>query len=148
MAEQDWDQVTYLRKPAQKASHLRSQKVVNSALRQGGSVETTKKFSAATNKQHSSNKDTARLDGETEELHHETVPLSVGRAIQQQRGVLKLTQKDLATKVNEKPQVINDYEAGRAIPNQQILSKLERHLGIKLRGKSIGEPLGSKSQKK
>ena len=32
-------------------------------------------------------------------------------------------------KINEKPQVINDYEAGRAIPNQQILGKLERTLG-------------------
>ena len=32
-------------------------------------------------------------------------------------------------KINEKPQVVNDYEAGRAVPNQQILSKLERALG-------------------
>ncbi len=35
----------------------------------------------------------------------------------------------LLQKINEKPQVINDYEAGRAIPNQQILGKLERALG-------------------
>lgn len=32
-------------------------------------------------------------------------------------------------KINEKPQVINDYEAGRAIPNNQILSKIERIIG-------------------
>ena len=56
----------------------------------------------------------------------------------------KLTQKDLATKINEKPQVINDYEAGRAQPNQQVLAKMERALGIKLRGKQIGEPLFKK----
>lgn len=36
---------------------------------------------------------------------------------------------------------INDYEAGRAVPNQQILGKLERSLGVKLRGKDIGSPL-------
>jgi len=32
-------------------------------------------------------------------------------------------------KINEKPQVIMDYESGRAIPNNQVLSKLERTLG-------------------
>lgn len=51
-----------------------------------------------------------------------------------------MTQKDLATKVNEKPSVINDYESGRAIPSQQVLSKLERTLGVKLRGKGRDPP--------
>jgi putative transcription factor len=37
--------------------------------------------------------------------------------------------------INEKPQVIQEYESGKAIPNQQIISKLERALGTKLRGK-------------
>ena len=32
-------------------------------------------------------------------------------------------------KINEKPQIVNDYEGGRAIPNQQILAKIERALG-------------------
>ena len=48
-----------------------------------------------------------------------------------------MTQKDLATKVNEKPSVINDYESGKAIPSQQVLAKLERALGVKLRGKGM-----------
>lgn len=47
----------------------------------------------------------------------------------------ELSQKDVAQKINEKPSVLQDYEAGRAIPNPQILSKLERVLGVKLRGK-------------
>lgn len=46
----------------------------------------------------------------------------------------QFTQKDLAQKVNEKPSVIQDYESGKAIPNAQILSKMERILGVKLRG--------------
>lgn len=50
---------------------------------------------------------------------------------------LKLTQKDVAVKINEKPSVLQDYEAGKAIPNPQILGKLERVLGVKLRGKFI-----------
>jgi ribosome-binding protein aMBF1 (putative translation factor) len=37
--------------------------------------------------------------------------------------------------INEKPQVIQEYESGKAIPNQQIISKLEKVLGTKLRGK-------------
>lgn len=37
--------------------------------------------------------------------------------------------------INEKPQVIQEYESGKAIPNQQIITKLERALGVKLRGK-------------
>ena len=43
-----------------------------------------------------------------------------------------MTQKDLATAINEKPQVVGEYETGKAIPNPQIISKLERKLGVKL----------------
>lgn len=32
-------------------------------------------------------------------------------------------------KVNEKPQVINDYEAGRGIPNQVVIGKIEKAIG-------------------
>ena len=43
--------------------------------------------------------------------------------------------------VNEKIQVVQEYEHGKAVPSQQILGKLERALGIKLRGDNIGKPL-------
>lgn len=45
--------------------------------------------------------------------------------------------------INEKPQIIQEYESGKAIPNQQLISKLERVLGVKLRGKKwyTAEPL-------
>lgn len=42
-------------------------------------------------------KNTAALDRETEELHHEKVTLSVARAIQQARQAKGLTQKELST---------------------------------------------------
>jgi len=38
----------------------------------------------------------------------------------------------LATAINEKPQVVAEYESGKAIPNPQIIGKLERKLGVKL----------------
>lgn len=53
-----------------------------------------------------------------------------------------MTQKELATAINEKPQVVAEYESGKAIPNGQIISKLERQLGVKLPrpGKSTAPP--------
>ena len=50
-------------------------------------------------------------------------------------------------RINEKPQVVNDYESGRAIPNQQVISKLERAVGVKLRGKDMGQPLHAPKKK-
>ncbi|GFR12481.1 endothelial differentiation-related factor 1 [Trichonephila clavata] len=105
-------------------------------------------FNAATNKQHATSLNTLKLDKETEELHHETISLDVGRLIQQGRQSKNLTQKDLATRINEKQQVINDYEAGRAVPNQNVLTKIERVIGMKLRGKEKGQPLDAKPPKK
>lgn len=147
MAEANWDEVTYLRKRQPKASQLKSQQAITTAQRTGAQVDTSKKYSAGQNKQHSAAKNTARLDQETEELHHDTVGLDVGKLIQQGRQAKGWTQKELATKINEKPQVINDYEAGRAIPNQQIFGKLERNLAMKLRGKDRGSPLAKGPKK-
>ena len=62
------------------------------------------------------------------------VGLSLGKRIQQARMAKSLTQKQLATLINEKPNVVAEYEQGKAIPNNQILGKLERKLGVKLRG--------------
>jgi len=68
--------------------------------------------------------------------------------MQNARAELKMSQKDLAAKVNEKASILQDYEAGRAIPNAQILGKLERVLGVKLRGADIGKKLESPGAKK
>lgn len=86
-------------------------------------------------------KNTAKLDRETEELKHDTISLDVGKLIQQGRQSKGLSQKELATKINEKPQVITDYEAGRGIPNNVIIGKIEKVIGIKLRGKDRGNPV-------
>jgi putative transcription factor len=44
--------------------------------------------------------------------------------------------------------LIVDYESGKAVPNQQILGKMERALGVKLRGKDIGSKLEDKHANK
>lgn len=77
----------------------------------------------------------AKLDNAEEAEKIETVSLSLSQKIQQGRAAKGMKQKDLATKINVKPQIIGDYESGRAIPDNKILGKIERALGIKLRGK-------------
>ncbi len=67
---------------------------------------------------------TAAQIEESDELAVKHVSMSVGKAIQKARAAKGMNQKDLATKINEKSTVITDYESGRAIPNQQVLGKL------------------------
>ena len=105
---------------------------------------------AGTNKAHvgADHAHIAKLDRETDPTAPSKVAPSVGKAIGQARQAMGMTQKDLGTKINEKPQVVQEYESGKAIPNPQILAKLERALGVKLRGKDIGAALGGPSKKK
>jgi hypothetical protein len=51
--------------------------------------------------------------------------------------------------INEKPNVIQEYESGRAIPNPQILQKMSRVLGVPLSktgggGKQPAKPAAAK----
>ena len=48
----------------------------------------------------------------------------------------KLTQAQLGQLINEKPQIIQEYESGKAIPAGAILSKLSRVLGVQLSAKA------------
>lgn len=133
---QDWEPVV-VRKKAPNAAAKKDEKAVNAARRSGAEIETLKKANAGTNKATSSGTtlNTRKLDEETENLSHEKVPTELKKNIMQARTDKKLTQTQLAQLINEKPQVIQEYESGKAIPNQQIISKLERVLGVKLRGK-------------
>ena len=74
----------------------------------------------------------ARKLEESEETKHASSGAALGKAIMQARMAKKWTQKQLATAINEKPQVVGQYEQGKAIPNPQIISKLERQLNCRL----------------
>nr|CAG4635190.1 EOG090X0ILG [Alona affinis] len=139
MSGNDWQPVIITKKVT--GTSAKSDKVINQARRQGVAVETVSKYGAASNKHPTTTLNTAKLDQESEELKHASLSLDVSKLIMKGRQDKGLTQKELATKINEKPQVITDYEAGRGIPNQQILGKIERALGMKLRGKDKGKPL-------
>ena len=53
-------------------------------------------------------------------------------AIQKGRTAKGLTQKQLATQLNMQPAVINEYESGKAVPNNAVIAKIEKALGCKL----------------
>ncbi|MBI96719.1 hypothetical protein CL656_06210 [bacterium] len=53
-------------------------------------------------------------------------------ALQQARLNKKMSQKDVATKMNVKPNDIMNYENGKAVPNNAFISKLEKLYGTKL----------------
>jgi putative transcription factor len=73
-----------------------------------------------------------KLDDSNEGGTLAKVDKSLSKAIMQARTAKKITQKELATAINEKPQVVAEYESGKAIPNPSIIGKLERKLGVKL----------------
>ncbi|KAI8330359.1 multi protein bridging factor 1-domain-containing protein [Chlamydoabsidia padenii] len=139
----DWDQTTILRKrPEDKARVARTQSELNAARRAGAAISTEKKSTLTNSSQaNTDHRRIAKLDRDNEVAPPPKVDVSVGKALQKGRQDKGMTQKDLAQVINEKPQVVNEYESGKAIPNQQVLTKMERALGIKLRGKNIGEPL-------
>jgi putative transcription factor len=57
---------------------------------------------------------------------------SIQKAIQQARLACKMSQKELATKLQVQISVINDYENGKAVPNNLFISKIEKALNTKL----------------
>ncbi|GFZ51947.1 Multiprotein-bridging factor 1 [Saitozyma sp. JCM 24511] len=124
------------------------------AQRSGAAIATGTK-TAGQSKGPADHQRIAALDRDDAPKPPEKVDVSVGKALAQARQAkLKpdgksMTQKDLATAVNAKPQDIADLESGRAVPNQQLLAKLERIVGVKLRGAPalIGTPLAGPKKK-
>src|SRR3989338_8939206 len=117
-AGQDWTPVVFHKK---KEKVKNTEKEVNKVMQNGGQVQTIRKQTG--NKQHAAPTNARKLDEETETFRHDTVGLEMGKRVQQARALKKWTQKDLAQRINEKPAVVNEYELGKAIPNQQIISK-------------------------
>ncbi|GJM98078.1 hypothetical protein PR202_ga15053 [Eleusine coracana subsp. coracana] len=144
---QDWEPVV-LRRTKPKAADLKSTKAVNQALRSGAAVETVRKAAAGTNKHAPAAPAPARkLDETTEPAAVERVAAEVRLAIQKARVAKGWSQAELAKRISERAQVVQEYESGKAAPVQAVLAKMERALEVKLRGKGIGTPLAPSSGK-
>lgn len=134
--DQDWTPVVIQKTTKQKVAGLSSAHAV-AAQKMAGVMETEKKIGVGNKSAHSAGgAGMKKLEDSTEEFKHNTVNQNLSKSITQARIAKKLTQKELATMINEKPQIIQEYESGKAIPNPQIINKLDRALGIHLpRGK-------------
>ena len=55
-----------------------------------------------------------------------------GKALLQARTAKGINQKQFAQSLNEKPSIVQQYEQGKAVPNPQLIVKMERALGCKL----------------
>jgi putative transcription factor len=71
-----------------------------------------------------------KLDDCTTSAKHRTVSKSFSHALLKARGEKKMTQIDLAKATNQPLVVIKHYESGKAIPNGQVINKLNRVLGV------------------
>jgi ribosome-binding protein aMBF1 (putative translation factor) len=62
------------------------------------------------------------------------IPTQLSKELTMVRNAKKMTQKDLANKLNIQQSVYNDIESGKALysnENKQLINKIERLLGIK-----------------
>jgi len=157
MADNDWSSVTRIgskvRGPGSggvdRERVVKGKSAINAAQRSGAVIATEKKYAGANTKAATEGQHLTKVDRADEIIKPKTLDPKVGPAMVKRRNEIepKMTQKDLATKVNAPASTIQAYESGKAPPDQQLLAKLERVLGIKLRGSDIGSPLGGPKKK-
>jgi putative transcription factor len=75
---------------------------------------------------------------ENEEIKINKIDIKMSKLIQRARFDSKISQKDLANKLNLQVSVIQNYENGKAVPNKNLLFKMGKILKMHLTGKSIG----------
>ncbi|KAK9102610.1 hypothetical protein Sjap_019864 [Stephania japonica] len=141
---QDWEPVVLRKQAKQKSQDLRDPKAVNQAMRTGAPVQTVRKAEAGSNKKASASAPAVsarKLDEAAEAAALGRVGAEVRQAIQKARLEKKMSQAELAKQICERSQVVQEYESGKAVPNQAVLAKMERVLGVKLRGKIVGGAL-------
>ncbi len=91
----------------------------------------------------------AAIDRTDEIVKPKTVGKEVGQIISRRRQEVtpKLTQADLAKKIQVALPIVQGFESGTAAPDQDVFNKLERSLNVKLRGSDIGaKKLGPKKK--
>ncbi|KAK5045246.1 multiprotein-bridging factor 1 [Exophiala bonariae] len=151
MADQDWDNVTRIGKSARgpgsggvdRERVIKGKSAINAAGRSGAIIGTEKKYAGANTKAAVEGQHLTKVDRSDEIVKPKTVGRDVAQAMVKRRNEItpKMTQKDLATKTNMLATEIQAYENGTAAPDQTKLSRIEKALGIKLRGSDIGSPL-------
>jgi len=93
------------------------------------------KNTTVSNKQLNSNKlQTKKIDpNDPDYFPEKKISHELKIQIQQARNKSGLSQKELAHKLGIQPNIVRDYESGKAVPNGQLLNKMSRILGTKLK---------------
>lgn len=76
---------------------------------------------------------------EDDHVQIEHVSSELKQQIIKARTAAKLTQSQLAQRINEQPKVIQEYENGKAIPNNAILQKMSKILGVTLKKRTASQ---------
>ena len=79
-----------------------------------------------------------KIENETENFKIQKIPNKLVREIIDVRNIKKITQKEMAVKLNIQINIYNDIESGKAIYNQQtkdIIQKIQRLFSIKFEHK-------------
>jgi putative transcription factor len=126
---QDWNTVSW-DKRGEKKNNESSKQQITRLQRTGSGLITTNKTSG--NKQKINVVDSSKLrkiENEEDTFKVEKVPLSISKKMAQLRCEKKLSQKELAMKLSLDVKIIQEYENGKAIPNGNLINKLEKILG-------------------
>jgi len=125
---QDWDNVVFTKKTPTSSKEAKSR---------GVGVNKTR----ITNKNKAYKNETDMRKVENEEIKINKIDIKLSKLIQKARFDNKISQKDLANKLNLQLSVIQNYEAGKAIPNKNLLFKMGKILNTHLTGKNIGKKI-------
>ena len=125
-----WDKVTVLKKKKKTRSEATSKKALHHAQRQGQAISTTKKYRSSQNYQ-GKQIHAKRIDDDHESTKHKTLPRAIQQAILQGRANKNMKRDELARRCHVKTSVIAEYETKSPIPNQKLLQKIEKVLGLR-----------------
>jgi len=122
MSHQDWETITFNKKTSNS-----SQQTQNTIKKPPANIQAIKVEQL--------------VDQGEGRLEKKMIDTKAVSAIIKKRSELKLTQNDLAVKINVSPNVIKSLEQNKEQHNPNLLTKILKVLGIKLLGSNIGDPV-------
>ena len=130
MDHQDWKPVTW-DKRYEKPKGMSDKAFLNEQKRKGNVTQVVKSTSVNQNKD-GLVVNAKKLDSEDIPVI-KTVGMEMGKRIAQARCEKKVTQKELANILSLPPKTIQECETGKAVYNANIINKLERYFGKRIR---------------
>ncbi|CAJ1022643.1 putative Multiprotein bridging factor 1/Helix-turn-helix [Leishmania utingensis] len=144
---QDWEEQRFNFQQRGGTSSTQPRKVTerdaNRAVQSGQSVEVQRKEHQRFNQQAvSAGANAKKLDEDHETLKVKRVDPHLRVRIMKERQALNWSQQDLAQRISERVSVVAEYENGKAVQEERVIVKMEKALGVHLRGAKAGEPMG------